>query len=47
MPYTASQWAASGASGFLISQEGACVVNGQIVRVLIGKLPDGNYGIGL
>jgi hypothetical protein len=47
MPQSAAAYAAAGQTGFYTCKEGACVVDGVLVRVLIGLLPDGSYGIGL
>jgi hypothetical protein len=47
MPQPASAYAAAGQTGFYTCREGACVVDGTLVRVLIGLLPDGSYGIAL
>jgi hypothetical protein len=45
MPDTATGIAASGQPQLSVSREGMAVVDGSSVRIILGKLPNGDYGI--
>ena len=47
MPATSSQLAAQGLVGFWPCQEGVAIVDGTMVRCLLGRLPNGQYGLGM
>jgi hypothetical protein len=45
VPQSAASIAAAGSPGFFVCQEGACVVDGALVRLLIGAIGGGDYGV--